>query len=175
MTIEQFAEKVATTIKRSNPDITTSIPRMRYALAGLINVGLVVGLTFIAGALTGKAVEALAAMGAFVLLRTFSGGYHVKSLELCVAVSTLLFVLIPYVPFPEQYTLYLTAAASVVVAVRSPVPHESNRISERVFPFLKAASFLIVCSNFYIDSVIVALAFAAQAVLLLPLKGGDSK
>ncbi|MEF3312588.1 accessory gene regulator B family protein [Paenibacillus sp. GYB004] len=173
MTIEQFAEKMATSLKQSNPDINVSIPRMRYALAGLINVGLVLALTGGLGAITGSAAGALTAMAAFVLLRTFSGGYHVKSLELCVIVSTLLFVLIPMVPFPDKYTAFLTVLVALIVAIRSPVPHESNRIPAASYPFLKAISIMVVCSNLFIGSAVIALAFAAQAILLIPSKGGE--
>jgi len=98
-----------------------------------------------------------------------------RSLTACTIVSSLLFVLIPFVPMDKNMTLIVTGIAVVLFLLYSPNIFEERNPSA-IDPYLKIISCMLVAANFLIQSSEIAWSCAVQAILLLPLwKGGDSK
>lgn len=106
----------------------------------------------------------------FAIARKFSGGLHLKSLTACAIISALIFVVIPLIHLSHKSTLIITGITAVVFLLFSPNTLEEVNTS-KIEPYLKLISTVIVMTNFIIQSPIIALSFAAQA-LLLPWKGG---
>lgn len=168
--IERAATLLALKIKAANPSETSSVDVLKYGIAMSLNLlGVIIGCCVI-GLITGKVFETLMAFGAFALLRRFSGGFHAKSLGVCVILSIALFAMIPLVPVNglAQYTL--KAVTVLLIVFLAPANCQGNDIPERFVKQFKAIAILLGIGHLLIDSAIIVLAFFAQAVLLIDLK-----
>lgn len=173
--LERLSRHIACEIKKADPDGPGSADVLTYIIAIKLNwySGLILTLLF--GWVLGDVLNALLAFFSFVVLRKFSGGAHLKSLTVCAVFSAALFSLIPQIPLNNDGVLLLTAASALVVSMFAPRNLEDVNPS-KLDPYLKWISLTIVITNFFIQSPIIALSFAAQAILLLPLpilKGGE--
>jgi accessory gene regulator B len=168
--IEILSRHISKEIKRSSPESTVSLEVLEYAIGIRLNFIATMVLTITCGLLTGKLYETIIAFVAFAVARYFSGGYHFRSLTLCAIVSALVFASIPLIPVPQEYTVFITLIATLIFILYSPnIMEELNR--SRLDPYLKPISIFIVMSNFVIHSPILALAFLAQAISIIPWKG----
>ncbi|WP_263560052.1 accessory gene regulator ArgB-like protein [Paenibacillus polymyxa] len=173
--LERLSRRIALGIKRADPEGPGSVEVLTYIIGIKLNwfSGLV--LTTLFGWMLGHMVGALVSFFSFVALRKFSGGLHFKSLTVCAVFSAALFASIPLVDLGHGGTLLLTAITALVVLCVAPNNFEEINPS-KIDPYLKWISLTIVLTNFIIQSPIIALSFAAQAILLLPLpilKGGE--
>ncbi|WP_369127925.1 accessory gene regulator B family protein [Paenibacillus aquistagni] len=171
--IEKLSRHISRDIKKSDPALSVSHEVLEYAIGIRLNFIATIFLTCMFGALTGKFLATITAMTAFIIVRKFSGGYHMKSLTLCAIVSSILFGIIPFIPIHGEYVFYLTFISSLIFLWFSPNIMEDLNPS-KWDPYLKPISTMIVMSNFFINSPILALAFFAQAILIIPWKGGES-
>ncbi|MFC7560264.1 accessory gene regulator B family protein [Paenibacillus farraposensis] len=108
------------------------------------------------------------------MLRKFSGGLHFRSLTVCAIFSAALFAAIPLIHLGHDGMLLLTAISTAIVLCMAPRKSKDLNPSG-LDPYLKWISIAIVLTNFIIQSPIIALSFTAQAVLLLPWKGGEQQ
>jgi accessory gene regulator B len=169
--INSIAEKWASWIKANDPDFPASEAVIRFGAAVGLNLGSVVVLSLVIGLLTGTAAQTMLSVWSFVLLRMFSSGFHFKSLDVCTIISTALLSALPHVTtFIREPDIMLVVgiAELVIVAIRAPTNLNNTRHTDKVRPYFKVISILIVISNFYFLSPVVALSFLAQALLLLP-------
>ncbi|MFB0841743.1 accessory gene regulator ArgB-like protein [Paenibacillus oleatilyticus] len=170
--IESLALKLATIIKNANTEETHSIEVMKYSLAMLINIFLVLFASFILGILTGKLLETLQAFTFFFIIRSISGGYHMRTLVGCFIISTSAFVIVPHIPISPFWANVLTCVSGLLFLIYAPKSHEQNNIPSQFKLLLKSVSVVIVCSNILIESPIFALTSLLQGILLIP-KGGE--
>lgn len=169
--IEHVAERAALRIKAANPGQTTSVDIMKYGLIMAFNGGSVLLLTVGIGWLSGRPGDTLLTLGAFALLRFFSGGYHFKSAWACIVFSTALLSVLPHIPISSFWIWVLTAASVCMVALLAPSKIENQtRIPKKYFPILKMASICMVVLNFFLLSPILAKVFLSQAILLTRIK-----
>lgn len=170
--IESISQSIARKIKGINPDETASVEVMSYSLGFLINFFSVIFLCMFVGWVDGLYLETATCLIAFGLLRTFSGGFHFKSLTLCVVFTTVVLSILPAIAQYVSQLILINLISSVLVIVFAPSGKKKSRLSPRLRMVLKCVSFLIVCSNFIIDSKVIALAFLVQSILLIR-KGGE--
>ncbi|QYR22677.1 accessory gene regulator B family protein [Paenibacillus sp. sptzw28] len=172
MMIESFAERAAISLKEINPEKTTSVEIMKYGIIMSFNGFSVAGLSLLGGWLGGHFTETLYTLVAFGIFRFFSGGFHFESALKCIIFSTTLMIALPYIPVYGNWTLILTAASLVLTAILAPSGIENQtRIPEKYFPLLKVISILIVISNFFLVSSLLAKILFTQSILLVKLKG----
>lgn len=166
--IELLADKLAHLIKKANDSETAGVEVLRFSLIGLMNSLSIIIFSLIIGMLTGKIAGTSTALFSFALLRSVSGGYHLKSSDVCVLASVASMTLIPHLPIQENWILVLNSINLVIVILRAPAGiKDQTRIPERLYPALKVIAVLIVASNFMIGSSVIALAYLLQAVSLL--------
>jgi accessory gene regulator B len=171
--IDTLAEKMALSLKKMNVDETASVEVMKFSLIAILNAASILILTATAGYITGKPWDTFLALTAFAVLRMFSGGYHLHSSDLCVAVSTLLFAAIPHIPMNTMAVFVLNGVSFILVFLFAPSRIENQtRIPPKYYPLLKIISALLVAVNFYLLSPAIALSFSVQA-LSLTVKGGE--
>ncbi len=170
--LEKLSRRIATSIKRADPDGPGSAEVLTYAIGIKLNwySGLI--LTVFFGWILGDVINALLAFCSFVVLRRFSGGFHFRSLTACAIFSAAIFASIPLIHLGHDGALLLTAISAVIVLCVAPRKSEDLNPS-KLEPYLKWISLAVVLTNFVFQSPVIALAFAAQAVLLLPRKGGE--
>ncbi|RFB37816.1 accessory gene regulator B family protein [Brevibacillus sp. VP] len=166
--IEKLSEAISIKIKNASPERTNSIAVLSYALSILLNFFFICFFLFLIGFLTDRLQETFIALMSFVILRFFSGGYHLKSLDHCVIVTTAIIAVIPYIPVNNIIVYLLTAISVILVLIHAPNSTYENLTVPRKVLTLKLCSVLIVSINFVIVSPIVALAFFVQSFLLIP-------
>ncbi|WP_090668092.1 accessory gene regulator ArgB-like protein [Paenibacillus tianmuensis] len=169
--IENLALKLAVIIKSANTEETHSIEVMKYSLAMLINILLVLFASIILGIISGKLFETLQAFTFFFIIRSVSGGYHMRTLVGCFIISTLAFVIIPHIPIRLFWVNVLTCVSGLLFLIYAPKSQEQNNIPSQFKSLLKSVSVVIVCSNILFESPIFALASLLQGILLIP--GGE--
>lgn len=173
--IETSATRIATTIKNANPEQTASIEVMKFALIAIIQTGIsVVGalvISYFLGTFTGTVITLIG----FAFLRSFSGGFHFKSAELCSLSSLIGAVIVPLIPLSNQMNLILLIVTAILITIMAPRgKNQSVVFTQKHYPLLKAISVIIVCSNFFIGSTILTVAFFIQALTLFLVKGGEN-
>ncbi|MFB7817380.1 accessory gene regulator B family protein [Paenibacillus chitinolyticus] len=167
--IIQISGRFARWLKDADPYGPVSFEVMKYALSVLINLLLVVGLCLLIGYIDGKFVETVVAVCSFVGLRMFSGGFHFKSLEVCVIASVALLTAVPVLsPYVLGHSVWLGGLSLLLVLLKAPTSISGTRLTERHKPLFKAISAVIVCTNFFIGSPVIAISFLLQSLLLIP-------
>jgi len=152
-----------------------SVDVIVYALSIVTNTLSIIGISLIAGALTGEFGRTLLLLVMFGSFRYLTGGYHIKSSLWCIIVSSAAMSSIPHIHLPDPWTLVLTSLSIAAVVLFAPSNYDKYaRVSERHYPLLKGIACLVVASNFLIVSDILAMAFFVQS-LMLPFKEGGEE
>lgn len=172
--LERLSRRIANELKKADPDGPGSAEVLTYAIGVKLNwySGLI--LTMLFGWILGNFLDALIAFFSFVALRKFSGGFHFRSLTFCAVFSAALFACIPLIHLGHDGVLLLTSITALVVLWVAPNKSVDLNPS-KLDPYLKWISLAIVLVNFIIHSPVIALSFTAQAILLLPRKGGEQQ
>ncbi|NRS20564.1 accessory gene regulator B family protein [Brevibacillus sp. HB1.4B] len=168
--IEKAATHLANKIKDTNPDETSSVEVLTYGIAMSMNLIGVIAGCFIMGLVTGHIIDTFTAFAAFALLRRFSGGYHARSLSLCLVVSVVVFTVIPLIPVNNESLLIIKLICLLLVVVLAPANCTENNISEKLKIPFKVISILLTICLLLINSPIITLAVFSQAVLLIDIK-----
>ncbi|UKS31124.1 accessory gene regulator B family protein [Paenibacillus sp. HWE-109] len=164
-----FTLKWNTDEKRSRESLVT-----QYAVS--INFISIAMLTVLAGLITGKLAETLIAGQAFMALRMVSGGFHLKSLDLCAVITATIYAIIPFISISPVAISWINAAALVIVILLAPTNLRNTfwTSSKRAKAVFKTVAIVITASGFVFDSGIVTLGFATQALLLIPRREVDN-
>lgn len=171
--VEWVSNRIATSIKKANPEHTSSIEVMAFSLILIVNTFAIIFCSLIVGWVTGKLPETAITLFAFAVLKFVSGGYHLKSSDMCILYSTLGMTILPHIPIYENWIIWMTAISFVLAAIYAPANmNKKARIPERYYPVLKVISLIIIGSNFIFNSDILAKVFLLQAVMLFPIRRG---
>ncbi|MEC0234099.1 accessory gene regulator B family protein [Paenibacillus kribbensis] len=169
--IEPLALRMAQHIKMVVPDHPASVPVLKHALAVILNVVFITGLTLVISIFTGRMREVLTIMAAFAFLRQMTGGIHLKSGMGCVAVSTLLFTGLSFIKLNYNWTIGATLVSMSLIFIFAPAGIErQTRIPPRYFPLLKAIAFITVSLNLWIAYPFIAISFFVQSLTLINIR-----
>lgn len=169
--IEMLSEKIAASIKKANESETVSTEVMKYALIILFNIFIPIFIVLILSLITGKIAENALAIISFVSLRMASGGYHFKSPVMCMLTTIVVTGIPPYLPSFDFLTLPLTAVSLIIILLLAPANMRGyHSMPEKYYPLLKLISVIIVASNFFFNSDIMALVFTIQGISLFNWK-----
>ncbi len=100
-------------------------------------------LVMILGCLSGMLVEGIFMILPFMLIRKFSGGFHLKSSGICFVSSTLLlstFLFIIHVATIRQESTFLTifvVASAIQIFLCSPIDNEVRKLNEKEYVVFK--------------------------------------
>jgi|GEM_PF-228196 Membrane protein putatively involved in post-translational modification of the autoinducing quorum-sensing peptide len=145
-----------------------SVDVIYYALHVAGNTVSIIGLTLLIGWVTGALSETVLALLSFALIRTFSGGYHLKSGLFCIFASTAVMSAIPHIRLNELWMFAATAAAALLFLLFAPSNLDKYaRIAPQYYPLLKAVTTAAVAANFLIRSDVLAVVFLLQGASLL--------
>ncbi|SFF23438.1 accessory gene regulator B [Paenibacillus algorifonticola] len=150
MMIEYISKKIALSIKRADPQGDVSVNVMAYQLGYWINPALIAAVTLSMGWATGAFLMTLMGMVAFCILRHFTGGVHL-SLTKCFVVSTALLSIIPHIVLNDVTVIVLTLLSMFVLLI---------------YQRGSGAPLLLILSNIFLQSDVIALAFLAQMALV---------
>lgn len=167
--------KLASRIKQSNPQETSSIEIMQYALNIILNSLLIISTSFLIGWLTGSLADTAVSLFSFAILRFFSGGKHLKTATACNIFSILLCSSIPHLSFLiKDHLLIINGLCIVIMLLFAPNPDVNAQVSIRWYPWMKATSVTLVALNFFIHSPVLGLAFSAQSLTVISKQGRNS-
>lgn len=173
--IDRISNTIAMKIKMNYP--AANIEILKYSLNVIINPLLTIIISILISYFTKDILNVVISMISFAVLRVFSGGIHIKSSELCIIVSSSLFLGISYThTYLADYTLFLTMVSTLLVLIFAPSRVKGQtRIPERFYPLLKIISIGVISINYIFDSSVLALTFFIQSVLLINIgKGGET-
>ena len=162
--------KIASIIKQANPQETSSIEVMQYALNIILNSLVIVISSLFIGWLTGSFAGTATALFGFAFLRFMSGGKHLKTATACNIISITLCSSLPHLTFLVENHLWIINMSSLILMLLfAPNPDANVQIPVRWYPFMKIISVLMVASNFFILSSVLGLAFLAQSLTVISL------
>ena len=112
-----------------------------YGFQLLISFLFSTSLVLLIGAVLGKIAETLAFLIVYILLRSFSGGYHANSYAVCtiVTVSVYLIVILMSSLVNVNLIAYLSLfiLGIILLALMAPVRHPNKKISSK-FSYFKS-------------------------------------
>ncbi|WP_374198262.1 accessory gene regulator B family protein [Paenibacillus lautus] len=165
-------------MKRRYPSELPELDILEYSLKFITTNVVPILLIILYGMTIGNLTNVLLTLLSFSLLRMFSGGYHIRSPELCIATSvTLIISISEFGHLLKEYTTIMNLASLLLVLLYSP----SNIRMQTLIPkkydtLLKVSSCVIIIINIYINNIFICVALLAQSLLLIrPLKGGEKE
>jgi len=164
--MKTVARSIATKIKETDREGTHSIEVMEYSLTILLNTLFIIVISLVIGWLTNELVSTLIAICSILVIRIVSGGPHIKSMWGCNIFSVLLCTVIPHVPILIPIFI-LNIISAVIMLIFSPRPDDNAKMPRKYFPYLKVISVALVCSNFFVNNDVIALAFFIQAITII--------
>ncbi|WP_342478503.1 accessory gene regulator B family protein [Paenibacillus sp. FSL H7-0350] len=165
-----LSNKIASIIKQTNPQETSSIEIMQYSLNIILNSLVIIISSLLIGWFTGSVGETATVLFGFAFLRFMSGGKHLKTATACNAISITLCSSLPHLSFLIENQLWIINLSSfIIMLIFAPNPDANVRIPLRIYPFLKVISLMMVTSNFFICSSVLGLAFFAQSLTVISL------
>jgi accessory gene regulator B len=171
MIVENTAKVIAESIKKANPDQTASLEVLEFSLKIIINALAVILLSIGFSLVLGTLKTTCLAMIAFALMRSITGGYHIKSSDLCVLVSSILVLIITLISKVE-YIEYFNFFSIVILIIFAPMDMQiQSNIPEKYNLYLKIISIALVTLNMtFIKSDILSAAFFVQCLTLIKFK-----
>jgi accessory gene regulator B len=165
--IERLALKYANYILKnaSNP---SSIAVNKYGAQTMMEFLLFAAVVLVVTSSLGDTTKGIISLVAFPLLRYFSGGLHMKSVELCQIISGGLVLAAIYLPV-EYWNIGfgLNVLSALILLYTAPSNIKKSRIDSKYYPVLKIIAVLIVCSNFYFQSELLSKQFFVQSLTTL--------
>jgi accessory gene regulator B len=164
--IDRSALSIAQKIHRTYPE-GASEAVLKYSLSLIINTLSAVTLVLLIGLLTGHTLEALIVIISYTTLRYFSGGIHLSSSLSCCLFSIITFTLLSHLEFYYNVIgIYLNIISIIILFFTAPKGIEKvSSVDPKYYPVLKIVSMIIVGSNFFFQSSLLAGVFFTQAVL----------
>ncbi|WP_249899725.1 accessory gene regulator B family protein [Paenibacillus sp. PK3_47] len=166
--------RIASLIKQANPQETSSIEVMQYALNIILNSLLIVTGSLFIGLLTGSLPTTAAALFSFGIIRFFSGGRHLTTAAACNIFSITLCASIPHLAFLiENHLWIINIICWIIMLIFAPNPDANANIPLHWYPWMKVIALLLVSANFFVHSAVIGLAFLVQSLTLIPMKRRD--
>lgn len=167
--------KLATIIKQANPQETSSVEVMQYALNIILNGLLIVIVSLLIGGVTDRLSDTAIVLFSFAVLRFFSGGKHLKTAAACNVFSITLCSSIPHISYLFQDHVWLINIASLLLILAfAPSPDIHAQVPLHWYPWMKLVSILMVSANFFVASSVIGLAFLAQSLTVITNKNRRS-
>lgn len=111
---------------------------------------------------------------AFGTLRVLTGGYHIKSGDLCVLVSVLMFITISFIDVNNAFFIVISILSFLLVLTYAPsnIPKQAKYFVKYSKPLKIIALSVILYDIFILKSYVVSIAFFAQSLTLISNKRG---
>lgn len=169
--IQIVSQRLAEAIKSAVPDHPASIEVLKYSISFIVQTLSVIFLCLVISLFTGRWLETIVVLIGFALLRQLSGGFHLKSSVLCIAVSTAVIAFIAAVELSLPVQMALNAASALLVLWFAPADIErQTRIPRRYYPYLKIASLLLIGLSFLVIYSPLTAAFFVQALTIVKVR-----
>lgn len=148
------------------PDV--SVGTMRFALQLWISILLILILSCGIGLLLDETKEVLLALLSIGVLRYFSGGWHFKSLNVCIVFTVCVVAAIPLVPEIGGYWLAaMNGVSTLLVLWLAPTGHGQKFKSDKQKRLFRRIAATLVLLNFIFLDQVSTLSLLAQSLTLI--------
>jgi len=169
--VDMLSFRIAKAIKRIEPEKTASLDVLKFSLEIVINTLFTISIVAIIGIISGKFMAAMLGLGAFIVLRYFSGGLHMQKAIHCSLISILAISIAPHVPLTIEWIRIIGVVSLAIVLIYAPSNIEGHaRIPKKYFPFLKIVSAILVALNFLLLNSTVACVFLLQSITTIRIQ-----
>lgn len=152
-----------------HPDV--SVGTMRFALQLWISMFLIFAIASGCSAILGTFEETFTSLIIIGFLRYFSGGWHFRSLDICIFVTTALAIAIPLLPNIEYVWLILLNGSSLLlVLLFAPTGHGQQFRSANQRRAFRWISLAIVAMNFLCLTESATVSILSQSLTLISTK-----
>jgi accessory gene regulator B len=168
-TVDKLAYNFSILLKKKVPE-ARSVEVMHFGMIIILNLLLTVILSVIFSLILGTFSETSITLVGFVLLRQFSGGYHLKNTDACVISSSILLIAIPFIDhYSQPISMYLNYFTLLTLLLFAPHTYKfSYKEAPRTYVKFKIIAILIVVVNFiFIESSILSLTFFTVSLSML--------
>lgn len=155
--IDYTSARIAGWIKRTNPEETDDLERMIPTLSLLLNQILTTAFILLIGVITDSLLPTAIMLVTFALCRIMLKGCHLKSMTLCVIITTLFVYLVSILPVSSLWILILSPVCMIWIFLRS-----------RAKTSVKVLFGTLIAFNMIFLYPPVFLGFVAQAITLIP-------
>ncbi|WP_426452258.1 accessory gene regulator ArgB-like protein [Paenibacillus sp. S-38] len=165
--IDRSALRIALSIRNNYKD-AASERVLFYALSLLINSAFATFIVLGISLITNQVVSAIITLISFSVIRTISGGLHLKSSLACSITTILFLTMIIHVEYQFTYLgAIINFISMIILLIEAPkgIEHVS-RISPKHYPILKILCVCFVLSNFFLQSSLLSSVFLFQALTL---------
>lgn len=149
--MHKAADAVANWLVKTEAISAEDFALYSYAMYSVMFVSIPLFLSVVVGILMNMPLESLLFIAPFVLIRKFSGGFHLKSPTVCLFVSTgiiaaflfgIKLVLLHEVYFVPLVCMFILG---ILLFIKSPIDTEERKLSEReTVVFGKIARIMVV-------------------------------
>lgn len=157
--IELIASKFANKLKVWNPQITAHTEDIRFGAAYYINYYSVIIISLCIGLITGQFLNTGLSLISLGLLRKYTGGFHFKSLTVCVLITVGIVSVIPHISINLVSLQVLNIISLSIVCFSRSIGSKEKMIS-----------LMIIMTNIIFASPVIALSFFVQAIQLINLR-----
>lgn len=166
--LDRSYESMAEAIKRNVPN-SSSVPVLKMGISTTANLLIMSLIVLMITVFTGDFLHGIYATAAFCFLRYFSGGLHIRSVNICNFFSAGIILICVYTPISYWYNgLVINILSVILLACYAPHGIKKSKLSVRYYPVLKAISIVIVSINFLLHSPLLAIVFFMQAITTIP-------
>lgn len=135
--MQRIADAVANWLVKTEAISDEDFALYSYAMYSVMFVSIPVFISIIVGIFMDMLLESFLFIAPFVLIRKFSGGFHLKSPTVCLFVSTGIIIAFLYgIRFTFKYELYSMTLVSafafgILLFIKSPIDTSERKLSER--------------------------------------------
>lgn len=166
--METIAYKLAHGLKNRVPSHPGSVEVYRFAIEALFSVIIPVILALLISLFTGQISATCLSLVAMISLRMISGGAHFKNLWLCTLVTATTAAAASISDLEPTYIIVTTSVSILLVLIYCPSRIEGQtRIPSKYFPLLRLMAGMLIASNFFIGSSVIAVTFLIQSLTLI--------
>lgn len=166
--VERLSLTLARMIRNNGGHPDVSVGTMRYALQLWISILMIFAVTAACSALLGTVSEALASLLVIGVLRYFSGGWHFRSMELCIVFTVAVASSIPLLPaINDTILLLMNGVSLLLVLMLAPTGHGQQFSSLKHRSVFRWLAVFVVALNFLPLSQEIILSILIQSLTLI--------
>lgn len=162
--------------KLSDYLIKQNVPYTRdnldHGLKIIINFFFCVTIPITISLFMGNFIEVFSVLLLIGIMRTFSGGIHLKSSDLCVVYTTFLAVTIPVISdYLTDYITIINFISYGLILLFAPHDKEMEANKEQVIKYKAISFFIAVAATIIYPSSLISTALLVQTLHLIKVKG----
>lgn len=149
--MHKAADAVANWLVKTETISAEDFALYSYAMYSVMFVSIPLFLSIVVGILMNMLLESLLFIAPFVLIRKFSGGFHLKSPTVCIFVSTGIIATFLFgIKFVLMHEVYLVPLVcmfilGILLFIKSPIDTEERKLNEReTVVFGKIARIMVI-------------------------------